>query len=444
MRTARTRVLVGVVAWASLPALAWSADWPQFRGPNASAASTDGNLPVEWSPEKNVAWKTRVPGYGWSSPIAWGDRMFVTTAAADKQPRPTGSADWRDGSAARLDTVYRWEIYCLRAADGTVLWKRTAAERKPTQPVNSSNTYASETPVTDGKRVYAYFGMAGLFCYDLAGTLLWKKDLGCYRTEYGHGTGASPALDGDRLFLQCDNDEKSFLIALDAPTGEQRWRVERDERTGWSTPLVWKNRVRTEVVCLGRRRVQSYDPATGKLLWQLTGMNGQAMASPVGGDDLLFAGTGGQLGGGRPLFAIKVGASGDITPRPGASSSDAVAWCLPNAGPLTATPLLYEGCLYVPEQHLGVVSCYDARTGRQHYHERLPQARGFLASPWACGGRVFCLDEDGQTYVLRPGPEFKLLGRNTIGERCWASPALAGDSLFLRTIDYVYCLKNRP
>jgi outer membrane protein assembly factor BamB len=444
MGSATAKMLAGIVACFSVVVPGWAGDWPQFRGPSASAIGTDKNLPAEWGADKNVAWKVKIPGYGWSSPIVWGDRVFVTTAVTDKQDRPTGSANWRDGQGMRLDAVYRWEIYCLAATDGKVVWKQTAAERKPTRPINSSNTFASETPVTDGKRVYASFGPAGLFCYDLAGNPVWKKDLGSFPTEYGHGTGASPALDGESLYVQCDNEQKSFLVALDARTGEQRWRVERDERTGWSTPLVWKNKVRTELVCLGRRRVQSYDPATGKPLWEYSGMNGQAMASPVGGDDLLFAGTGGQLGGGRPLVAVKAGAASDVTLKPGATSNQGVAWSLPNAGPLTATPLLYEGHLYVLEQHLGMVSCYDARTGKQVYRERLPQARGFLASPWACQGKVFCLDEDGQTFVLRAGPEFKLLGCNKVGETCWASPAPAGDALFLRSIDHLYCIKNKP
>jgi outer membrane protein assembly factor BamB len=189
--------------------------------------------------------------------------------------------------------------------------------------------------------------------------------------------------------------------------------------------------------------MQAYDPATGKRLWELNGMNGQAMASPIAGEDLLFAGTGGQLGGGRPLFAVKAGATGDVTLKPGTVSNDSVVWTLPKAGPLVSTPLLYEGNLYILEQSLGVVSCYDARTGKQLYHERLPKARGFFASPWAHGGKVFCLDEDGQTFVLQPGSEFKLLGRNDIGELCWASPALAGEALFLRTIDHLYCIKSK-
>jgi outer membrane protein assembly factor BamB len=431
-------VLVGAAATAP------AGDWPQFRGPHGSATSTDRDLPAEWGPDKNVAWKVKVPGYGWSSPVVWGDKVFVTTAVTDKQERPTGSADWRDGSSQRLDVVYKWEVYCLSAADGKVVWKRTAAEGRPKGTRNSSNTYASETPVTDGERVYVSFGVHGLYCYDFPGNQLWKKDFGAYRTEYGHGTGSSPAFDGQRLFIQCDNEDKSFLVALDARTGEQRWRADRAEVTGWSTPLVWKNAARTEVVCLGRRRVQSYDPATGKPLWELGGMNGQAMASPVAGGDLLFAGTGGQLGGNRPLFAVKAGASGDVTLKPGADSNEAVAWHLPKAGPLTSTPLLYEGRLYVLEQSLGVVNCYDARSGKQLYRERLPQARGFLASPWAYDGKVFCLDEDGRTFVLQAGPEFKLLGRNDVGETCWASPAPANGALFLRTVEHLYCIRNKP
>jgi outer membrane protein assembly factor BamB len=422
-----------------------AAEWPQFRGPGGSAIATDKNLPVEWGADKNVAWKVKVPGYGWSSPIVWGDRVFVTTAVTDRQEKPTGSGNWQPaGSRRPADAPYRWEVYCLSAADGSVVWSRPAAKRKPTYAVNSSNTYASETPATDGERLYASFGEAGVFCLDMAGKQLWTKDLGVYRTYGSHGTGASPALDDGRLFIQCDNDEKSFLVALDARTGKELWRRDRAEATGWSTPLVWKNKARPEVVCLGSKRILSYAPATGAVLWELGGTNGQALASPVGGEDLLYAGTGGQTGGGRPLFAVKAGASGDITLKPGASSNEGVAWSLPNAGPLIATPLVYEGHLYVLEQHLGVASCYDAKTGKQAYRERLPQARGFFASPWACAGKVFCLDEDGQTFVLAAGPEFKLLGRNRLGETCWASPAPAGDSLFLRTVDHLYCIKNKP
>jgi outer membrane protein assembly factor BamB len=531
----RTRLCVAAgLAVLGLAAVGRGADWPQFRGPNGSATATGTALPSEWGTDKNVAWKAEVPGYGWSSPIVWGDKVFVTTAVSDKQQKPTGG--FGGGGAGGFgrqrppDVVYKWEVYCLNAADGKVLWKQTAAEQKPTVGKHNTNTYATETPVTDGERVYAYFGMTGVFCYDLAGKFVWKKDLGSYPIL--HGTGSSPALDGGRLFIQCDNDQKSFLAALDAKTGKELWRVSRPERTGWSTPLVWKNKERTEVVCVGSPRVRSYDPATGKQLWELAGMSGQSKASPVASAELLYVGTGGGFGGfgedapggggggpgrfggppqpgpivppavqdtlkltaeqkkqldelqkevdaeveklltdeqkkqlkemreggggpggggrggrggfgsGRPLVAVKAGASGDITLKDGAKSNTGVAWALPNAGPATPSPLLYDGYLYVLEDRGGVVSCYEAKTGKQVYKERLPRARGFTSSPWAYDGKLFCLDDGGTTHVVKAGPEFKVLGRNTVDGMCWSSTAVAGGAVFLRTVDQLYCFKN--
>jgi outer membrane protein assembly factor BamB len=225
------------------------------------------------------------------------------------------------------DDVYRWEVYCLDARTGKELWKQVATEGKPRVHKFASNTYATETPVTDGERIYAYFGMTGVFCFDFSGKPLWKVDLGSYPMAMGHGTASSPALADGRLFIQCDNEEKSFLVALDARTGKELWRTTRPERTGWSTPLVWKNKKRTEIVCVGSPRVRSYDPATGKQLWELGGMSGESKATPVGDDELLYVGSPGGFGGfgmgvrrggdvsagSKPLFAVKAGASGDLT-----------------------------------------------------------------------------------------------------------------------------------
>ena len=450
---ASRRVFLGALTLACLPAAAWAADWPQFRGPNGAAVSAEKDLPAEWGADKNVAWKAQAPGYGWSSPVVWGDKVFVTTASSEKQNRPSGGfgpGGFGRGGFGRdrqpPDAVYKWEVYCLNAADGKVLWKQTAAEHKPTIPIQASNTYASETPVTDGERVYAYFGMTGVFCYDFDGKQVWTKDLGSYRMGMGYGTASSPALDGDRLFIQCDNEEKSFLAALNKKTGEELWRTERSENSGWSTPLVWKNKERTEVVCVGSRRVRSYDPATGKQLWELGGMSGQCHASPVASDEMLYVGTGGGFGGGggRPLFAVKAGASGDITLKEGAASNDGVAWYLPQAGPAMASPLLYDGRLYVLDQRGGQLSCYDAKTGERVYRERLSGARGFTSSPWAYEGKIFCLADDGRTFVVQAGPDFKVLGENTLDEMTWSSPAVAGGAVFLRTIDHLYCIKNKP
>jgi outer membrane protein assembly factor BamB len=340
------------------------------------------------------------------------------------------------------------------------LWKQVAREGKPRIPTQPSNTYASETPVTDGERVCAYFGMHGVYCYDLKGNLLWTADLGSYPMALGFGTGSSPALDCGRLFIQCDNEQKSFLVALDAKTGKELWRVVRPERTGYSTPLVWKNSVRTEVVCLGSPKARSYDPATGKQLWELGGMTGQSKASPVADGDLLYIGTGGGPGGfggpggpgggsgfggggSRPLFAVKAGASADITLKEGAKSNDGVAWHMPQAGPQTASPLLYGGYIYVLEERGGFLSCYDTKSGEKVYKERLPGARGFTSSPWAGDGKIYCLDDGGTTYVVQAGTTFKVLGKNAVPEMCWSSPAVAGGALFLRTVDHLYCVEQK-
>jgi outer membrane protein assembly factor BamB len=484
----RTRFLFasGLVATGLAVSLASADDWPQFRGPNGSATSPDKQLPVEWGVDKNVAWKVKLPGYAWSCPVVWGDKVFVTTAVTDKQTKPSGGFGGPGGGGfpkggpggfggpggmmgKAPDTVYKFELLALSAADGKVLWTQTAAERKPAIPANPSNGYATETPATDGERVYAYFGAIGTaFAYDLAGNFVWKAEVGARPMQFGHGTASSPTLADGRLFIQCDNEEKSFLVALDTKTGKELWRTPRTERTAWSSPLVWKNTVRTEVVCIGSPRVRSYDPATGKQLWELTGTNGQIKATPVAGEDLLFVGSGGGpggfgppgeafpkgpfpkgppsgpgkgAGGARPLFAVKAGASGDITPRGGTNASDAIAWHSRQAGPATPSPLLYEGHLYVLEDRGGVVSCYDAKTGKPHYKERIPNATGFTSSPWAYGGKVFCLDDAGTTHVLKAGAEFEVVAANKLGEMTWSSPAVANGAVFLRTVDHLYCIR---
>src|SRR5262249_48933800 len=264
----------------------------------------------------NVQWKVKIPGVAWSSPVIWGDRVFVTTAITDKQtkPRPgfggggfgggAGFGGGRPGGGRPPggggggfggmrdrpppNVMYRWKVMCLNRNDGKVMWEQTAAEKKPTIATHSTNTYASETPVTDGERVYAYFGMTGLYCFDVAGKKVWEKSLGSYKMMMSWGTGSSPVLVGDRLIIQCANEEKSFLIAFNKKTGDELWKVPRTERSSWSTPFIWKTKNRTEIVCAGARRVRSYDPENGKQLWELGGLEGQASASPVADEERLF------------------------------------------------------------------------------------------------------------------------------------------------------------
>lgn len=504
---------------------ALAGDWPQFRGPGANGVVGEKSLPTEWSKDKNIAWKVNVPGVAWSSPIVWGDRIYVTTAITENQPkprsgggyggggrfgrrggpgggeRPDGPTDRRPDAPARdnpgadratdpergpdaappakqpdepnpsgdrspggprrgpggfrpggpggpggfgrsgpPNAVYKWQVLCLDRNTGQTIWSQTAAEHKPAIPTHSTNTYASETPVTDGERVYAYFGMTGLYCYDSGGKLLWKKDLGAYPMMMGWGTGSSPILAGDLLVIQCDNEQKSFLVAFDKNSGEEKWRDERDERSTWATPYLWKNKVRTEIVTAGGKKARSYDPATGKILWELSGISGRCAATPVGDDEMVYFGTGGGMGVG-PLVAVKAGASGDIPLSSAKSEGGAIAWVAPNGGPPMASPLLYQGLLYVFDQRGGVLSCYNAKTGEVAYKQRIPGATGFTASPWAAEGKIYCTDGDGVTHVLQSGPEFKVLAKNPLEEMCWSSPALADGTLFLRTVDNLYCIK---
>lgn len=464
----RTRILLTASVCALALSTARGENWPQFRGPAGNGVVADSKLPSEWGPDKNIRWKVEIPGVAWSSPIIWGDKVFVTTAITDKQTKPTGGGGrpgggggrpggFRPGGGRAPDVTYRWELYCLEKSTGKVLWKELAVERKPTIPIHRTNTYASETPVTDGERIYAYFGMIGVFCFDMNGKLQWKKELGSYPMMAGWGTGSSPVLDDSRLYVQCDNEEKSFLVALDKKTGDQVWKVERDERSSWATPVLWKNSKRTELVAGGGRKVRSYEPATGKVLWELGRLGGRAAASPVADSDMLIvgAGGGGRFGGGRPaggdedgprgggaLFAVKAGASGDITLKDGATSSDNVAWSHAKAGPSMASPLLYKGHVYILEQRGGMLSCYDAKTGKAAYtRERLAGARGFTASPWASDDKIFCLDDNGQTFVIQAGAEFKLLGKNALNEMFWSTPSASGGDLFLRGVDHLFCIK---
>ena len=445
---------------------ATAADWPRFRG-DGTGVSGDKKIPVEWSPEKNIAWKAAIPGVGWSSPIVWGDKVFVTTASSAKEKKPSndgggfgkggfgkggfgkggfGKGGFGKGGFGKggspPDAVYKWELLCFDRKSGELLWKKLAVEKKPTIAKFSSNSYASETPVTDGQRIYAYFGMTGVFCFDLAGNQLWKKDIGSYPMMNGFGTGSSPVLVDDKLIIQCDNEEKSFLIALNAKTGEQIWNIKREEQSSWATPFVWHNSERTEIVTSGSK-VRSYNPADGALLWEMGGMVARSSASPVANKEILLIGGGGGMAGPGPLFAIKPGAKNDISLKSGEKSSRFVAWVRDKAGPTMASPLLYQGFVYVLDQRGGFVNCYYADSGKIAYiKERLSGARGFTSSPWAYDGKIFCLDDSGTTFVLKAGAEFQALGKNMLKEMFWASPAVAEGSLFLRGVDSLYCIRN--
>lgn len=420
------------------------ADWPQFRGPNAAGFSDQASPPVQWSATENIAWQIDVPGVGWSSPIVAGNRVFLTTVVAEAPPRePRKGLYIENLQGTKPETPHRWLVRCLDLKSGRLLWEREAHRGVPSSTVHLKNSYASETPVTDGERVYAYFGNVGVFCYDVAGTPLWSRPMTPHATRLGWGTAASPVLHDGRLFIVCDNEEESYLAAYDAASGNALWRVTRDERSNWATPFVWSNGLRTELVVPATGKVRSYDPDDGRVLWEFGGMSKTTIPTPTAAHDMLYVSSGYVGDKVRPIFAVRPGASGDITLREDQATNEFVAWRLPQAGPYHPSPLVVGDYLYVLYDR-GMLACYEAISGREVYGRRRLGPAAFTASPWYARGKVFCLSEDGETVVVEAGPEFRILDTNSLGteEMALATPAISGNRLLIRTLSKLYCLAD--
>lgn len=419
-------------------------NWPQFRGEKSLGVSAASNLPVTWSTDQNVAWKTAVPGMGWSSPVVWGDKIFVTSVVRDGEVETPKKGLYFGGERRTPSTnTQHWMVYAYDWQSGKKAWEHQVHEGAPATSVHLKNTYASETPVTDGERVYAYFGNLGLFALDWNGKEIWSQKLGQFKTRAGWGTAASPVLHKDRIFIVNDNDEQSFLAAFNTKSGKQLWRVERDEKSNWATPFVWENEKRTELIVPGTKRVRSYD-LDGKLLWEFGGMSSIVIPTPFAQDGLLYVCSGYVGDQTRPVFAIRPGAVGDISLQPGETNNQFIAWYEKTAAPYNPSPLVYGNNFYVLFD-FGFLSCRDARTGREIYEKQRVNPAGmtaFTASPWAYDNKVFCLSEDGDTYVFQAGPDYKLIGKNSLGEMCMATPAIARDSLIIRTTSSLYRIQN--
>ncbi len=438
-------IVATLLAGSSPPASpAADAVWPQFLGPGSRALSSNANLPDRWSATENVAWKTQIPGRGCSSPIAWGDRVFVTTVVGQDDAELPQKGLYRGGERPdAAPSEHQWKVLCLDLPSGKLLWERLVHQGVAPGPRHVKNSYASETPVTDGERVYAYFGNVGVFCLDMEGRPVWSKSLPPHATRHGWGTAASPVLHRDRLYLVNDNDEQSCLLALDKHTGKQAWRVDRDEKSNWSTPYVWENAQRTEIVTPGSDKVRAYG-LDGKLLWWFKGMSSITIATPYADQGLLYVSSGFVADKQRPLYAIRPGASGDISLAPEQTSNAAIAWSNPTAAAYNPTTLVYQGRLYVLYDR-GLLAAFDSRTGKPLFEQqRLPDGKHFTASPWAHNGRVFCLNEDGVTFAVRAGDKFELLGSNKLADddMCLATPAMVGDRLLIRTSARIYCIRN--
>jgi outer membrane protein assembly factor BamB len=419
-------------------------NWPQFRGPDARGVSDNPRLPEKWSATENVEWTVEVPGRGWSCPVVWGDRVFLTSVVSEEPMDPPKKGLYFGGERETPPTAtHSWLVLCHDLKTGKEIWRKQAHAGIPAKQLHVKNTYASETPVTDGERLYAYFGNVGLFCYDLAGNELWSAKWTPVKTRYGWGSAASPVVHEGRVFVVNDNDEASFMVALNAKTGKEIWRKERDEKSNWSTPFIWRNEKRTELVTTGTKRVRSHD-LDGNLLWELGGMSSIVIPTPFSAHGLLYVCSGYVGDKNRPIYAIKPGGSGDISLKSGETKNEFIAWSAPAAAPYNPSPLLYGDYLHVLFD-FGFLSCHDAKTGQLVYDKQRIRPEGqtaFTASPWAARGKIFALSEDGDTYVFQAGPEYKLLGKNSLDEMCMATPALAGDRLLIRTLTRLYSIRE--
>lgn len=421
-------------------------NWPRFRGPEGTGVAANATFPDTWSATENVEWKTDIPGRGWSSPIVWGDKLFLTTCAGPGQGDAPKKGLYFGGEKPAENAELEWKVLCLELSTGKVLWEKTVHKGVPPMPVHQKNSYASETPVTDGERVYACFGNLGIYCFDFEGNEVWKHPLTPVTMRFGWGPASSPVLHGDRLYYVNDNDDDdgSHLLALDKRTGQQIFRTEREEeRSNWSTPYVWDNGTRAEIITAGTKANRAYD-LDGNLLWTLKGMSTITIAAPYAVDGLLYI-TSGYVGDKhRPVYAIKPGATGDISLAEGATTNDFIVWSHPQIAPYNPSTLVHGGRLFSLYDR-GMVSCFDAKTGAEFYKtEKLEGSGGFTVSPWAAGDKIYCLDEDGACFVLQSGETFNLLHTNRLAEddMCMATPAVAGDRLIIRTLARVYSIRK--
>jgi outer membrane protein assembly factor BamB len=445
------------------------AAWPQFRGPDSNPVGAHARLADRWSKTENVEWSREIPGRGWSSPIVTGGRVYLTTVTTEGKSKPpqTGT-EYSNEYVAELmkqglsmeevlkrvtardielpeEVVLHYFIYCLNLKTGEVEWRKEFHAGRPPGGRHRKNSFTSESPVTDGKLVYVYVANLGLWAFDLKGRQAWATPLEAHPIYLDFGTGSSPALAGDLLVIVNDNQRQQYAAAFDKRTGKQVWRTNRDiggktepvQRSGWATPFVWRNPLRTEIVTVGPEVAISYD-LKGKELWRLSGMAFTPVPMPFAYGGLLYV----DAGRGKALFALRPGAKGDISLKEGQTSNEFVAWSQPRGGTYLPTPVAYEGAIYALTE-TGILSRFDAKTGEQTYKTRIdPAATAFTTSPWAYNGRLFCLSEEGQTFVIAAGEKFQLLHVNELDELALASPALVGERLLIRTEGRLYSIRR--
>ena len=419
------------------------ANWPSFRGLHASGVADGQFPPTTWDADarRNIRWKTRIPGLGHSCPVVWGERIFLTTAKSGAKQAYLKTGRYGNVDSVNDTLAHTFHVLCLDKASGKILWDEIAHTGVPKVKRHTKATHANSTCATDGKHVVACFGSEGLYCYDTAGKLLWKKELGVlesgwfYDPDYQWGFGSSPIIYENMTIMQCDAGKNSFIAAYDLQSGEKIWLTPRDEVSSWGTPTIVETKTGAELVTNATKFVRGYDPKTGKEIWRLGKNSEITVPTPIFAQGLIFVTSGYRPV--RPIYAIRMGAHGDITLAKDEKSSDAIAWSKDKAGPYMPTPIVYGEHLYTCSND-GIVTCYDAKSGKRLWWERLGSDSGFTASPVAADGKLYFTSEEGQTYVLKAGAEFVLLRTNALGDPCLATPAIADGMLFVRTQRYLF------
>ena len=419
-------------------------DWPQFRGRNAAGTSDGQSLPLTWDAEtgSNIRWKTAIPGLGHASPVITRGCVFIITADGGEMDPPLRVGLYGDIASVETESSHTWQLFCLSAYTGQILWKRSVHEGVPMIKRHTKATHANSTPATDGVHLVVFLGSEGLHCFDLCGNLLWKKDLGVLDSGYFRapeaqwGFGSSPIIYKNMVIIQCDVQKDSFIAAFDVHDGRELWRTARQDVPTWSTPTIYEGDTRTELIVNGYQHAGGYDPLTGAELWRLSGGGDIPVPTPVAAHGLIFLSS--AHGPQRPLCAIRGGATGDLTPTSDLTSSGHIAWYQQRSGIYMQTPIVYGEYLYACRDS-GVLTCYEALTGERIYRERLGQGNaGFTASAVAADGKLYFTSENGDIFVVQAGPKFEVLATNALNEVCMATPAISDGMLIVRAKNHVY------
>jgi outer membrane protein assembly factor BamB len=425
-------------------------NWPQFRGPRASGVVEGGTSAVTWNAEKsaNTRWKTAIPGLAHSSPVVWGNKVFVSTAVSSAAKDETRFGLYGDVAPVKDDPKHTWKVFALDKQTGKVLWERTAYEGLPKVKRHPKSTHADSTPATDGRYLVVLFGSEGLYAYNLNGKLLWKQDLGVldsgwfYDPDYQWEHGSSPIIYRDLVIIQADVQKDSFIAAYNLKTGKLAWKTPREEIPSWGTPTIYEGKTRTELIANGSKAIRGYDPATGKELWRLSPNSEVTTPTPFVAHDLIFVTSG--YAPIQPIYAIRPGSNGDISLKDGKESNDSIVWSKKRGGPYMPTPVVYGDLLYTCSNQ-GVLTAYNAKTGERVYQERLGGKGGaFTASPVASDGKIYLSSEDGDIFVVKAGPKYELLATNPVGQVMMATPAISDGLVIVRGISHVFAFGETP